>query len=436
MLKRILCIIITAAIVFSCCIVCSAKDNQPESAAQIKSLGQMTHTMVSEIDVNQFRQQIVNDINYESLTLKYGFGYYRGSLPMCEITKIVFTNQHPNGYDEKWFANVTDTEEITGYLVGTAVYIVGDKIYTHEQTGYMLAGSNTYGEPLWCNLKEIVGLENLDVSRTVKFDRMFYGNQYLTELDLNNWDMSNATSLRLMFGLCNNLETIRINQWDVSSVEDFSAMFQGNNWVGDMSLKNIDVSQWNTQSAVQMNHIFYGCAELKSIDVSNWDVRNVITFSHMFADCHNLRNIDLTKWETNSVISFDAMFNDCYSLTTINISNLQTSTCQQFSQLFEDCINLQEIIGIECLDTSNASSYAFSEMFKGCSSLTSLNLSQWDVSRADNMARMFAYCPQLKSLDVTGWDISNVEFITEMFYATNNVIIKGIEDDLLLSLRN
>ena len=372
-------------------------------------------------------------IDYDPITLKRGFGYYQGSRPMEEITAISFTNQHPKQYDEKWYANLSDTAEIMGYLIGSQVHIVGEKIYTNEYASRMFAGSNTYGDQLWASLAVINGLEYLDTSRTSDFDYMFYGNQNIVELDLNSWDMSNAVDLKFMFALCNNLETINIDKWDVSNVKYFAAMFQGHDWVGDMKLKNIDVSQWNTSSAISMNHMFYGCAQLEAIDVSNWNVENVTTFSHMFADCQKLQSIDLSNWRTNSVISFDAMFNDCNSLTTVNLSNVPTSTCIQFSQMFEDCENLTDIIGIEEIDVSNASNYAFSEMFRGCESLTTLDLSKWDVSQADNMARMFAKCPNLIYLNCTGWNISNVQTVTEMFCGTYNIEITGFD---ILSFEN
>lgn len=431
MFKRTLAIVSLISILLGIAIIlptyCLAEDDIPPPASTAT-----TEYLINEtVETTHSEETIAPtepEIDYEPLTLRRGFGYYKGSLPMSSITKVAFGNEHPVEYDEKWCANLSDTEEIVGYLIDTEVYIVGEKIYSHPTMGLMFAGCNSYNEPLWSSLREIEGLEFLDTSRTRDFDEVFLGNQHLTEIDLNCWDTSSAFSMEFMFSLCNNLETVYIEDWDVSNVRYFAAMFQGNNWSGDMKLKNIDLSKWDTSSAISMNHMFYGCGELENIDVSNWDVENVTTFSHMFADCYKLKSIDLTKWNTLSVISFDAMFNDCHSLTEIDISHLPTSTCEQFSQMFEACKNLTTIVGIEDLDVSNACDYAFSEMFHCCSSLQSLDLSKWNVSKADNMARMFAQCPKLVSLNISGWDVSNVITVLEMFKGSPNVQIEGMDD--------
>ena len=360
--------------------------------------------------------------------LSRNFGYYKGSLPMSSITKIVFTDVVPKSYDEKWCANEKNTEDILGYRVGTEVYIVGDKIYFNPYSKYIFAGKNRYDEPLWSNLQEVVGLDFVDTSKVKSTSLMFYKNLNIQELDLNNWDMSNVESVSFMFAGCLNLEKLYIDKWDVSSVKDFSALFQGTSHKGDMKLYYLDVSKWKTSSAENMGHVFYGCGNLEYIDISNWDVRKVTNFSHMFSDCFKLKELDLSKWKTLSVINFDAFLNDCRSLIVIDVSNLETKTCIQFSQMFEACINLERIIGIENWDVSNASNYAFSETFHCCYKLKELNLSSWNTKKADNYARMFAECRSLVELDLSNFSYSNLKFVTEMFKGCNNLeVIKGIE---------
>lgn len=360
--------------------------------------------------------------------LSRNFGYYKGSLPMSSITKIIFTDIAPKYYDEKWYANEKKTEDIMGYRVGTEVYIVGDKIYFNPYSKYMFASCNSNDDPLWSNLQQVEGLDFVDTSKVKSTSLMFYKNLNIKELDLNKWDMSNVESTSFMFAGCLNLERLYIDKWDVSKVKDFSAMFQGTSHKGDMQLKYLDVSKWNTSSAENMGHVFYGCANLEYIDVSNWNVRKVTNFSHMFSDCFKLRELDLSKWETLSVVNFDAFLNDCRSLTVIDVSNLRTKTCIQFSQMFEACINLEKIIGIENWDVSNASNYAFSETFHCCYKLKELNLRSWNTKKADNYARMFAECRSLTELDLSNFSYSNLKFVTEMFKGCINLkTIKGID---------
>jgi surface protein len=47
-------------------------------------------------------------------------------------------------------------------------------------------------------------------------------------------------------------------------------------------------------------------------------------------------------------------------------------------------------------------------MFVYCTSLTSLDVSEWNTAAVTNMSSMFNYCTSLTSLDVSGWDFSKV----------------------------
>ena len=54
-------------------------------------------------------------------------------------------------------------------------------------------------------------------------------------------------------------------------------------------------------------------------------------------------------------------------------------------------------------------------MFRGCSSLTSLDLSGWDVSLATDLRWMFEACSSLTSLGLSGWDVSSATDLYGMF---------------------
>ena len=374
---------------------------------------QDTPTVVEDFTPTEVKQ--AEQENLDRYTLKQGMSYYDGEMDMSYITSITFARESPIEYDEKWFANITDTDDIVGYRVGTEVFIVGDKIYFNESCGMMFCVKSADGDPVLDSLTEVNGLDIIDTSKVKRMSYMFCGGENFKHLDVGKWDVSNVENMKMMFAGCTNLEFIDVSNWDVSNVSNFTAMFQGSDHAGDMKLKEIDVSKWNTNSATKMGHMFYGCGALETIAVDSWNVSNVTTFTHMFADCFPLKSLNILNWDTTSVESFNAFLNDCRNLETIDISGLETSTCKQFSQMFESCSNLTKIIGIETMDVSNASYYAFSEMFHGCTELESLDLSKWDTSKADNMARMFAGCSGLKELDLSSFDLSNVWTFEEMF---------------------
>ena len=56
-----------------------------------------------------------------------------------------------------------------------------------------------------------------------------------------------------------------------------------------------------------------------------------------------------------------------------------------------------------------------SGMFAGCSSLTSLNLSNFNTNNVNNMSFMFAGCSSLTSLNLSNFNTNNVNNMSNMF---------------------
>lgn len=50
----------------------------------------------------------------------------------------------------------------------------------------------------------------------------------------------------------------------------------------------------------------------------------------------------------------------------------------------------------------------FGFLFNNCYALTSLNVSKWDTSNANNFNAMFNECVNLTNIDVSNWKTSNV----------------------------
>lgn len=96
---------------------------------------------------------------------------------------------------------------------------------------------------------------------------------------------------------------------------------------------------------------------------------------------------------------FDESFKNCVPTTT--------------ASMFKGWINLQEIKGIEFLNTSNVDD--MSKMFNGCSSLTNINLKSFDTANVTNMTGMFNGCSSLLDIDLSCFDTSNVTDMSSMF---------------------
>ncbi len=78
-----------------------------------------------------------------------------------------------------------------------------------------------------------------------------------------------------------------------------------------------------------------------------------------------------------------------------------------------------------------------SYMFYKCSSLTSLNLSNFNTNKVNNMNYMFHNCSSLTSLNLSNFNTNNVNNMNEMFsYLNKNCDIITTDINLLNLLTN
>ena len=119
-----------------------------------------------------------------------------------------------------------------------------------------------------------------------------------------------------------------------------------------------------------------------------------------------------------NITSLENMFYGCLSLTSLDLSNFDTSNVTNMAQMFYDCSSLTS------LDLSNFNTSKVTRMyslFENCRSLTNLNLSNFDTSNVTTMSKMFWYCRKLTSLDLSNFDTSKVENMSYMFSECNKL---------------
>jgi len=108
------------------------------------------------------------------------------------------------------------------------------------------------------------------------------------------------------------------------------------------------------------------------------------------------------------------------SLTTVVFDeSFKDVKPQSTNRWFRSCSKLQSIEGIENLNTENVT--RMSEMFYGCSNLTTLDVSNFNTQNVTNMGSMFYGCSGLTSLDVSGFNTQNVTDMSYMFYGCSGL---------------
>ena len=119
------------------------------------------------------------------------------------------------------------------------------------------------------------------------------------------------------------------------------------------------------------------------------------------------------------------MFLNCSSLKSIDISNFITNNMENMNSMFSGCISLESIILLNMI-TSKVKD--MSKLFEGCLSLKSIELSHFDTKTVENMNSMFAQCESLKLLNLSNFDTSNVINMDYMFYNCTSLKILDISN--------
>lgn len=110
----------------------------------------------------------------------------------------------------------------------------------------------------------------------------------------------------------------------------------------------------------------------------------------------------------------------------ISTSDITIHTGSNASSLFQGLTALEDITGLNLLNTRNA--VDMSRMFESCYSLQSVDLSNFVTDNVTDMSQMFAYLKTMTTLDVSNFNTDNLRGVGGMF--------RGINSNNLSSLRS
>ena len=263
-------------------------------------------------------------------------------------------------------------------------------------------------------------------------NEMFENCSSLVSIDLSRWDVRGVTSMSQTFENCSSLKSLDLSTWDVSNVKDFSFFLYESD-----KLESINVSGWDISGAKNLEAMFGGCSSLELPDISGWDISGATNVSHMFNRCASFTELDLSDWVTSSEHGYEdgftrnmtGMFYMCENLVSINLSGWDMSRACSLSELFGNCSSLENVDFSNCITspvTGSLDAYwgGMASMFSDCTKLTSLDLSDWDVSGVIKMNDMFYHCSSLKYLDMSGWNTSAVRDNSYMFSGCSPNIVR------------
>ena len=153
-------------------------------------------------------------------------------------------------------------------------------------------------------------------------------------------------------------------------------------------------------------------------DASFANARPTNCYSWFFG-CKDLTTIEgIGYLNTENVTSMRAMFSGCSSLTSLDVSNFKTQNVTSMRAMFSRCSSLTSL-DVSKFNTDKVTN--MSGMFGRCSNLTSLNVSNFNTANVTDMLAMFYKCNSLTSLDVSKFRTQNVTDMGSMFEGCSNL---------------
>lgn len=175
----------------------------------------------------------------------------------------------------------------------------------------------------------------------------------------------------------------------------------------------------NTSEVENMGSMFSNCTSLETLDLSSFNTEKVTNMSEMFVGSTNLRTINLPKGFIGSnVTDLNGMFRGCASLTELDLSGSNAEKVKDMCKMFYGCFALSNL-NLSGFKTGSLTDMRY--LFSSCQSLESLDLSGFNTENVTSMESMFSQCSSLRSLDLSSFNTSKVIGMNLMFFNCTNL---------------
>lgn len=168
-----------------------------------------------------------------------------------------------------------------------------------------------------------------------------------------------------------------------------------------------------------------GATNIKTITFSN-QVSPPADASHLFGDLSQMTHINNAEnLNMSSVNSTYKMFMNCSSLVSINVSNWDTRNIQDFSYMFSGCQSLTAL-DVSRWNTANARKMDF--LFSECHNVEVLDVGNWQTGNVTTLLRTFNECKKVTTLDVGNWDVGKAINICAVFATCESLTSIDVEN--------
>lgn len=169
----------------------------------------------------------------------------------------------------------------------------------------------------------------------------------------------------------------------------------------------------NTSEVDDMQFMFSSCTSLETLDLSSFNTEKVTNMVTMFENSKHLRSLKLPKgFIGSSVTNLKAMFRGCESLTELDLSGSNSENVKAMEEMFYGCKALSKL-DLTSFKTGQVTT--MENMFCDCSTLETLDVSSFNTENVTTMLGMFYNCSSLRSLNLPGFNTANVTQMSSMF---------------------
>ena len=150
-----------------------------------------------------------------------------------------------------------------------------------------------------------------------------------------------------------------------------------------------------------------------------WNPDHSTQDNNLFANLPDLEDITgLEYLDTSALDNFANMFAGDTKLKSVDLSSFKIDSLKDINSMFKGCKSLTEI-KTGNFDTNNVKD--MSHLFDGCESLKTIDTNKLNTINVQNMAGMFANCKGLTTLDINNFGTTHVTNMNGMFDGCTNL---------------
>ena len=240
------------------------------------------------------------------------------------------------------------------------------------------------------NLHTITFADTADTSGVTSMTGAFEKCSALTTVNFGTIDTSNVTHMGLMFSEDRLLTTLSgFGSLDVSKVTDMGSMFMYS------GIKTLDLTAWTPVSCTSCYSMFKE-SDIETLDITGWQTPLCRTVGGMF-NLSKITTFNFDGWDTSGCTDFGHMFENADNITSFDFSGLDVSAAESMNQF---CMAMSNVTSIIAPDFSNSACTDFVNIFRGCTLLESLTMSDLNPAVTNkDLSFMFENCASLTCIN-------------------------------------